>query len=155
MSCRVTLSLQATETRLRPRNVTTRCAWWNPTTVTKVSERSSIHEKRRTSPTKLDSKPVFELSKTLTKSGLSVARSQAILEVLSTVVAPLATEDALDKVKKKLDNLDGKFNLLALYILIEAAIKPDSLFKQLLSAVIKYLESRAASLPSSDIHFYP
>jgi len=87
-----------------------------PTTVTKVSERFSIHEKRRTSPTKLDSKPVFELSKTLTKSGLSVARSQAILEVLSTVVAPLATEDALDKVKKKLDNLDGKFNLLALYI---------------------------------------
>ena len=86
---------------------------------------------------------MFELSKTLTKSGLSAARSQAILEVMSTVVAPLATEDALDKVKKKLDNLDGKFNLLALYILIETAMKPDSLFKQLLSAVIKYLESRA------------
>ena len=79
----------------------------------------------------------------LTKSGLSAARSQAILEVISTVVAPLATEDALDKVKKKLDSLDGKFNLLALYIVTEAASKPDSLLKQFLSAVIKYVESRA------------
>ena len=116
------LSQQATPTRLQPRNVTTRCAWWNPTSVTKVSE----------------------LSKTLTKSGLSVARSQAILEVVSTVVAPLATEDSLEKVNKELDDIDGKFNLLALYIIVEAASKPDSFFKQFLSAVIKYVESRAS-----------
>ncbi len=97
-----------------------------------MSERSSTHEKRRTSPTKLDSKPVFELSKVLTKS------DQAILEVISTVVAPLATEDSVlatedsvlatedsvDKVMKKLDTLDGKFNLLALYVVTETASKP-------------------------------
>lgn len=130
MSCRQTLS--------RPCNVTTRCAWRNPTSVTKVS---STHQKKRTNPTKLDSKPVFELSNVLTGSGLSAAKSQAIVEVVTTVVAPLATEDSIDKVKEKLDDLSGKFNLLAIYIILEAASKPDSLFKQFLSAVYAMLSS--------------
>lgn len=42
---------------------------------------------------------------------------------MSTVVAPLATEDSIDKVKEKLDDLNGKFNVLALYIILEAAAK--------------------------------
>lgn len=103
-------------------------------------QRASNHEKTRVTPTKLDSKPVFELSKVLTKSGLSAARSQAILQVISTGVAPLPTEESLDKVMKKLDDLAGKLNLLALYIIIEAASKPDSVFKQFLSAVLKFIQ---------------
>ena len=104
----------------------------------------SNNEMRRvesTSPsTKLDSKPVFELSKVLTKSGRSAARSHANLEVISTGVAPLATEESLDKVMKELDDLAGKLNLLAVYIIIEAASKPDSVFKQFLSAVLKLIQ---------------
>ena len=84
---------------------------------------------------------MFELSNVLTGSGLSAAKSQAIVEVVTTVVAPLATEDSIDKVKEKLDDLSGKFNLLAIYIILEAASKPDSLFKQFLSAVYAMLSS--------------
>lgn len=139
MSCREIILQRVTVSRLPPCSVTTRCAWWNPTIVTKKLDRST-HEKRRASSTKLDSKPVFELSKVLTKSGLSAARSLAILEVISTVVVPLATEDSIDMLKNKLDDLDGRFNVLALCIIIEAASKPDSFFKQFLSAVLKFVQ---------------
>ncbi len=105
MSCREIILQRVTVSRLPPCSVTTRCAWWNPTIVTK----------------KLD-------------------RSLAILEVISTVVVPLATEDSIDMLKNKLDDLDGKFNVLALCIIIQAASKPDSFFKQFLSAVLKFVQ---------------